>query len=96
MGCVRSATITTDDNSTLTHELIITSTNVHRAAATNSLPTTSSERKCRVDGILDFDQRVKNHRTALVEVESVGLHVRLDLRGFGVPSVYLEGFREWF
>lgn len=52
---------------------------VHRARAADALTAGSSEGERRVDLILDLDQRVQYHRTARVEVDLVGLHVRLRL-----------------
>ena len=52
---------------------------VHRARATDALSAGSSERKRRVDLVFDLDQRVQHHRTARIEVDLVGLHVRLGI-----------------
>jgi len=40
--------------------------NIHRTASTNSLPTAPSERKSRINLVLDADQSIQHHRTSLV------------------------------
>src|SRR5690606_30768126 len=47
-------------------------------------------RQGRVDLVLDLDQRVQDHRPALVEVDLVGVGARV-LAVVRVPAVHLEG-----
>lgn len=63
---------------------------VHRAASANTLAARPAEGQGRVDLVLDADQGVENHRTGLVQVEGVRLHLGLLCRVLGVPPVDLE------
>ena len=44
---------------------------IHRARPANPLAARASEGQCRVDLILDLDDRVEHHRPAFVEVDGV-------------------------
>lgn len=68
--------------------------NVHCAATANAFSAASPESKSRVDLVLDPDKRVEHHGSGLVQVEGVGLHLRLAGGLVGVPSVDLEGLLE--
>lgn len=78
---------------------------VHRARAANAyikvvgsteekhdcrtFAAAASERECRILFILDFDKRIKNHRTAVIEINFIRLHMRLVAALFRIPSVDL-------
>lgn len=64
---------------------------VHSAATADAFTATSSEGQSRVELVLDSDKGIENHRSSLVEVQSVGLKTGLLAGGIGVPSVDLEG-----
>lgn len=64
--------------------------NIHSARTADTLTARATEGERRVNFVLDFDERVENHWTGLVEVQCVRLQTRL-LRGLvRVPSVDLE------
>ena len=63
---------------------------VHRTAATYALATAPSKRQRWVDLVLDPNQRVKHHRSRLVEIKGVGLHPWLIRWFIGVPAVDME------
>lgn len=65
--------------------------NVHRAATADTLSAASPERERRVHLVLDPDQSVQHHWPSLVQIEGVGLHLRLAGRLIGVPAVDVEG-----
>lgn len=65
--------------------------NVHGTATTDALSAASSECERWVNLVLDSDQGVQHHRTGLVQVERVGLHLRLRRWLVRVPSVDVEG-----
>lgn len=60
--------------------------NIHRTRPTNSLPTRSPERQCRVDLVLDFDEGVEDHGAAFGQVYLVLLEPWLLGRSLGVLS----------
>lgn len=62
---------------------------VHRAAAANSLTARAAEGKRRIDFILNLNQCVEHHRTALSHVHSKNLLVWLG-RLLTVESVNLK------
>ena len=62
---------------------------VHRARTADALAAGPAEGQGRVDLILDLDQRVQDHRPALVEVDLVGVGPRV-LAVVGTPAVDLE------
>jgi len=64
---------------------------IHRTAPTNTLSATPPERQSRVHLVLDPYQRIQHHRTSLVQIEGVRLHLRLGGRLIGVPAVDVEG-----
>jgi len=49
----------------------ILAVNIHCAGTTNTLSTRATKSECRIYLILDFDERIENHRTALIEVDDV-------------------------
>ena len=51
--------------------------NIHGAGATDAFPAGAPERQCRINLILDLDQRVENHWTAVIHVDLVGVHARV-------------------
>jgi hypothetical protein len=57
---------------------------VHCATSANTLPARPPERKSRVELVLNLEDGVENHGSALVEVDRVGLEVRLLSRLVGV------------
>ena len=57
----------------------VSAANVHRARTADALSARTTERKRWIDFILDLDQRVQHHRTARVEIDLIGLHVRLGI-----------------
>jgi hypothetical protein len=65
--------------------------NVHRTTSANSLSATPPECQGRVHLVLDPDQCVQHHRSSLVEVKLVRLHLGLGGWLIGVPSVDVEG-----
>jgi hypothetical protein len=70
----------------------INSINIHRTAPTNPLPTTSPKCECRINLILNPNQRIQHHRSRLIQIQSIGLHPRLGGWLVGVPAVDVEGF----
>lgn len=69
----------------------VLSVDVHGAATADTLTATSSEGQSRVDLVLDSNKGIENHRSGLVEVQSVGLETGLLAGSIRVPSVDLEG-----
>jgi hypothetical protein len=65
--------------------------NVHCAATANTLSAASPESKGGVHLVLDPDKRIQHHGSGLVQVEGVGLHLRLGRGLIGVPAVDVEG-----
>ena len=65
---------------------------VHRARAADALAAGAAEGERGVDLVLDFDQRVENHRPAGRQVHVVGVHARVEAV-LGIPAVDLEGAR---
>lgn len=63
--------------------------NVHRAGAADPLAAGAAEGEGRVDLVLDLDERVQDHRPALLQVDLVVLQLRLR-RVLRVPPVDLE------
>lgn len=66
------------------------SVDVHGATATDTFTATAAESQGGVHLVLDADQSVQHHGAGLVQVEGVGLHLRLLGRLVGVPAVDLE------
>jgi len=54
-----------DGNTAQTSQCVAT-INIHCTASTNSLSATPSERKSRIDLILDSNQRIQHHGSGLV------------------------------
>lgn len=66
--------------------------NIHRARAADALTARPSEGQGRVHLIFYLYQGIQNHRTALVEVDVIGLHPRFVTRLLWIPSVDFEFF----
>lgn len=64
---------------------------VHGTASANTLTATPPEGKSRVDLVLDTDERIQHHRSGLVQVQRVRLHLGLRRWLVRVPSVDVEG-----
>lgn len=64
----------------------VATVDVHRAGAANALPARSAESERRIHFVLDLDQGVQNHGTALLEIDLEILKFRLG-RVIGIPSV---------
>ena len=62
----------------------------HGAGAAHALPAGTAERERRVDLALDPDQRIENHRPAIVEIDLEGIEPRI-AAGFRIVAVDLEG-----
>src|SRR5690606_30761278 len=62
---------------------------VHRARTADALAARAAEGQRRVDLVLDLDQRVQDHRAALVEVDLVGIGARI-LVVVRAPAIDLE------
>src|SRR3954452_1622419 len=63
--------------------------NVHTAGAANSLRAGTPECESRIDIILNPDQRVQDHRAAVVPVYMKGVHCRIDTT-LRVPPIYFK------
>src|SRR5207342_2072003 len=63
---------------------------VHRAGAAHALAAGAAEGQGRIDLVLDLDDRVQDHRPALVEIDLVGIDRRVAAL-VGIPAVDLEG-----
>lgn len=74
----------------------INTINVHRATSADALSAASSERKSRINLILDSDQSVQHHRARLVQIQCVALHARLRGGLIGIPAVDVEGLGSGF
>src|SRR4029079_6589913 len=53
---------------------------VHRGPAANALAARAPEGQRRVDLVLDLDQRVEDHRAAIVEVDGIAVEPRVGAR----------------
>src|SRR6185437_1250680 len=62
---------------------------VHCAGAANPLATRTAERQRRIDLVLDPDERIKNHRPAIVEVHSERVQTRV-FAGIWIVAIDLE------
>lgn len=67
---------------------------IHGATAANSLTARSTESQGRILLVLNLDQSVQNHRSAVVQIDSVSGSVWL-LVLFRVPSINFEVPDEW-
>ena len=65
---------------------------VHRAGAANALAAGAAEGQRRVDLVLDLDQRVEDHRPAVVEIDLERVVARI-LAAVGIVAVDLEALR---
>lgn len=68
--------------------------NVHGTATADTLSAASSECECWVHLVLDPDQSVQHHRSSLVQVECVALHLWLACWLIWVPPVDVESLDE--
>ena len=64
---------------------------VHGARAADALPAGAAEGEGRILLVLDFEERVEDHRAAIVEVDGIGGQIRLLLL-VRIPPVDLEIF----
>jgi len=55
-------------------------------------PARSAKRQCRIDLVLDPDERVEHHRPAIVEVDLIGVEARIAAR-IGVVTIDLESLQ---
>src|SRR3546814_7489273 len=62
---------------------------VHRARTADALAAGAAEGQRGVDLVLDLDQRVQDHRPALVEVDLVGIGARV-IVVVRAPAIQLE------
>src|SRR3546814_6021347 len=67
----------------------VCSSDLHRAGTANPFAAGTAERQCRIDLVLDLDQRIEHHRPALVHVHLVGVHARI-LAGVRLVAIDLE------
>ena len=72
-------------NSDINHKLSPL-TDIHGAGATDALPAGPPEGQAGVHLVLDLDERVQHHGTAVVQVDLVILHLGLGPGLLGVPS----------
>ena len=63
---------------------------VHGAGAADALAAGAAEGQRGVDLVLDLDQRVQNHRPAVVEIDRKAVEPRV-LAALGIPAVDPEG-----
>ena len=63
---------------------------VHGAGSADSLAATPTKGETRVLLVLDLDEGVENHRTAIVQVDRIGAEVGLLVVLFRVPSIDFE------
>jgi hypothetical protein len=69
----------------------VTTTNVHGAGSADTLAARATEGQGGIDLVLDFDQCIKDHGSAVLHVDLVRLQLGLLSRLVRVPSVDLEG-----
>src|SRR6185437_14935438 len=62
---------------------------VHRARSADAFAAGSAEGQRRVDLVLDLDQRVEDHRPAVIEIDLEGVVTRV-LAALRVPAVNAE------
>mmetsp|Transcript_737 Transcript_737/g.2988 ORF Transcript_737/g.2988 Transcript_737/m.2988 type:complete len:298 (-) Transcript_737:19-912(-) len=62
---------------------------VHRAGSADALAATAAEGQARILLVLDLDQRVQHHGTAVIQIHRVGHHVRR-LFLLRIPPIDLE------
>lgn len=70
----------------------VNTVDVHGARTANTLTARSAESEGRVEFVLYPDERIEHHRSGLVQVEVVGLHLGLLAGLVRVPTVDLESF----
>jgi hypothetical protein len=68
----------------------VASLDVHGAGSADSLPATPAKGEARVLLVLDLDEGVQNHRTAIVQVDRIRAEVGLLVVLFRVPSIDLK------
>src|SRR5688572_3278191 len=69
----------------------VRSVDVHGAGAADAFAARAAECESGTDLVLDLDQRVENHRPALIEIDLKPVQTRIPARVRVVP-VYFEGF----
>lgn len=72
----------------------ILTVDVHSARSTNAFAARPSQGQSGINLVLDLQESVQHHRTALREVDRVLLHVRLVSWLVGVPSVNRKGLQQ--
>jgi len=68
----------------------VASLDVHGAGSTDSLSAAPAKGEARVLLVLDFDEGIQDHRTAIVQIDRVRAEIRLLVVLFWIPPVYLE------
>lgn len=66
---------------------MVTTVNIHRTGAANSLTAGATEGKCGVDFVLNFDERIEEHWPALLCVHIVSHVLGLISRVVGIRPV---------
>lgn len=69
----------------------IDTVNVHGAGSANTLTARAAESESWVDLVLNANERIQHHRSGLVEIKGVCLHLWLLRWSVWVPSVDVEG-----
>ena len=62
---------------------------VHRTGATDAFTARAAEGQRRIDLVLDLDDRVQNHRAAIVQIDEIRIHRRV-FAVVRVPTVNVE------
>ena len=75
---------------------MVTAINVHRAGTTDTFTAGAAEGEGGVDLILDLNEGVKEHRTALLHIDIVGHVLGLIIGVVGVRSVNIESLELGF
>lgn len=69
----------------------VDSVNIHGARSANAFSAGSAESKSWVDLVLNANERIQHHRSGLVEIQGICLHLWLLRWSVWVPSVDVEG-----
>jgi len=72
------------------------SLDVHGAGSADSLPAGSSKGEGGILLVLDLDEGVEDHGSAVVEIDGIGAQIGLLVVLFGVPPVDLKVFDALF
>ena len=75
---------------------VVPSIYIHGTGTTNTFSATSSERKCRVNFVFDFDQGIQEHGATFLHVNIVGNEFRSVGSIIGVISVNVESLHFGF